>query len=48
VFRLLVVAQDMEMTVADSHAMVRDTFGLTDAEIRMVEQEGISGGWPPL
>jgi hypothetical protein len=47
-FRLLVVAQDLDMTVDESRTMVGELFGLTDAEVCQVEQEGISRGWPPL
>jgi hypothetical protein len=47
-FRLLVVAQDLDMGVAESREMVREMFGLTDAEVSQVEQEGIRRGWPPL
>jgi hypothetical protein len=47
-FRVLVVAQDMEMSVAESRQMVRDSFGLTEADLRRVEREGIEWHWPPL
>jgi hypothetical protein len=48
VFRLLVVAQDMEMSVAEPRMMVRYIFGSKDADVCQIEREGISHGWPPL
>jgi hypothetical protein len=47
-FRLLVVAQDLDMTVVESRQMLADRFGLTDAQVQRIEQEGITGNWPPL
>jgi hypothetical protein len=47
-FRLLVVAQDLDMSVAESREMIRCSFGLTDAEVCLLEQEGMDRGWPPL
>jgi hypothetical protein len=47
-FKLLVVAQDLDMTVDESRTMVAELLGLTDAEICQVEREGIGRGWPPL
>ena len=48
VFRFLVSAQEMDMTVAESHEYIRDRFGLSAADVRRIEDEGVKGDWPPL
>jgi hypothetical protein len=48
IFRLLVSAQDMEMSVEESHEYIRDRFGLTAREVRRIEHEGLERDWPPL
>jgi hypothetical protein len=48
VFHLLVLAQDLQMTVADSRAMVAARHGLTPDQIRCIEREGLERSWPPL
>lgn len=48
IFRLLVSAQDMDMTVQESHEYIRDRFGLAESDVRRIEREGLEGGWPPL
>jgi hypothetical protein len=48
IFRLLVVAQDMEMSVAESHRMVAEHYGLNEHQIRQIEREGLRSHWPPL
>jgi hypothetical protein len=48
VFRVLVTAQDYEMSVEESRQMVRDRFGLTEGQVLLIEQEGLEGDWPPL
>jgi hypothetical protein len=48
VFRLLVVAQDMQMSVEQSRVMVSEQYGLDEDRIRLIEQEGLAGQWPPL
>ena len=48
IFRLLVLGHDHAMSVAESRAMVRDRFGVSDDAVRRIEREGIAGGWPPL
>jgi len=47
-FRVLVVAQDHEMSVPESRHMVCARFGVTEDEVRRIEREGIAGRWPPL
>jgi len=44
VFLALVEAQDMVL----SRKEVAERFGITDREVRQIEEEGIDGGWPPL
>ena len=31
-----------------SRKEVAERFGITDREVRQIEEEGIDGGWPPL
>jgi hypothetical protein len=47
VFRLLVVAQDYAMTVPESIELVCQRFGLSESQVRCIEQEGLEGCWPP-
>jgi hypothetical protein len=47
-FRLIVVAQDYAMSVADARKMVCDLFGLMETQVVRIEQEGLDGNWPPL
>jgi hypothetical protein len=48
VFKALVEAQDGEVGVAQSRKEVAQRFGLTDRQLRQIEQEGVDGDWPPL
>jgi hypothetical protein len=48
VFYLLVLGQDMDMTIEESRDMVREKFGLDEGQVRQIEQEGVAAGWPPL
>jgi hypothetical protein len=48
IFELLVVAQDLEMTVAQSHEMIAARYGLSESQIQQIEREGLAGNWPPL
>ena len=47
-FHVLVIAQDLEMTVAESRQMVCERFGIPETRVRRIEQEGLDRGWPPL
>jgi hypothetical protein len=47
-FRALVEAQDAKMTVAQSRALVAERFGLTEHQVKRIEQEGMEAEWPPL
>ena len=48
IFRFLVSAQDMEMTVEESYEYIHARFGLSAAEVRRIEEEGVVCDWPPL
>jgi hypothetical protein len=48
VFLALVEAQDRMTTVAASRKDILKRFGLTDREVRQIEQEGLDNEWPPL
>jgi hypothetical protein len=44
-FHLLVTAQDMEMSVAESGRMITDKFGVSEDQVRRIEREGMQRGW---
>lgn len=48
VFRMLVSAQDMDMGVAESREFVGCRYGLSEADVRRIEDEGVRQNWPPL
>ncbi len=48
VFLALVTAQDEAMSVARSRKTVAKSFGLSDDQVRKIEQEGLDNEWPPL
>ena len=48
VFAALVEAQDQEMGVVQSRQLIGERYGLTDAQIREIEREGMDQQWPPL
>ncbi len=48
IFLALVDAQDHGMGVALSRKKIAKRFGLTVAQIRRIEQEGLDRQWPPL
>jgi hypothetical protein len=47
-FLALVEAQDAGRGVVLSRKEVAERFGLSDREVRRLEEEGIDAGWPPL
>jgi hypothetical protein len=47
-FNLLVVAQDYAMSVAEARQMASDLFGLAEAQVLRIENEGLERTWPPL
>jgi hypothetical protein len=44
----LVKAQDQKVSVEASRKEVARRFGLTERQIRQIEQEGLDKEWPPL
>jgi hypothetical protein len=48
VFLALVDAQDHDMSVAQSRRLVMERFGVTEAQLRHIEREGMDNQWPPL
>ena len=47
-FLALVEAQDAGKGVVRSRKEVAERFGITDREVRRIEQEGLDASWPPL
>lgn len=48
IFAALVEAQDQSMTVSDSRRHVAEQFSLSEAQVVLIEREGLDHGWPPL
>ena len=48
IFRALVEAQDQGMPVPQSKKVVAERFGISDAQLRRIEEEGVDQEWPPL
>ncbi len=48
IFQALVDAQDQEMGVAQSRKFIAERFGVSEMQIRQIEQEGLDRQWPPL
>jgi NADH:ubiquinone oxidoreductase subunit E len=48
IFQALVDAQDQEMSVSQSRKFVAERFGVTESQVRRIEQEGLDQEWPPL
>jgi hypothetical protein len=48
VFLALVEAQDNAMTVAASRKAVAERFGVSERQVKGIEQEGLDKEWPPL
>jgi hypothetical protein len=48
IFAALVDAQDHDMGVLQSRKLVAERFGVTDAQVRQIEREGVDQQWPPL
>jgi hypothetical protein len=46
--RLLPATRDRRLTLAQSRQVVAERFGISEGQIRQIEQEGIDGDWPPL
>ena len=48
VFLALVDAQDQEMGVSQSIRWVAERYGISEEQVRVIENEGLDGQWPPL
>ncbi|NBO91194.1 MAG: hypothetical protein EBV06_02585 [Planctomycetia bacterium] len=49
IFKALVELQDLQqVTVVDSIKRVAEQFGITEKELRKIQDEGIEREWPPL
>jgi hypothetical protein len=48
IFQALVDAQDQEMSVPQSRKYIAERFGVSESQIRQIEQEGLDQQWPPL
>jgi hypothetical protein len=48
IFLALVAAQDGDANVVKSRKDILKQFGITDRQLRRIEQEGIDAEWPPL
>ena len=48
IFQALVEAQDQRMSVPQSRKFIAKQFGVSEHDIREIEQEGLDGQWPPL
>jgi hypothetical protein len=48
IFLALVQAQDQHLSVVQSRKQVAEQFGVSEEQVRRLEQEGIDKEWPPL
>jgi hypothetical protein len=48
IFQAVVEAQDGGASVPRSRKVVAERFGVSEQEVRRIEQEGLDHGWPPL
>ena len=49
IFQALVEAQDLhEYTVPQSRQLIAQRFGVSEAQVRQIEREGMDHEWPPL
>ena len=48
IFLALVEAQDRKMSPAASRKLVAWRFGVSEGQVRQIEQEGLDKEWPPL
>jgi 2-hydroxychromene-2-carboxylate isomerase len=48
IFRAIVNAQDQKLSVIESRRLIAKRYGLTESQIRRIEQEGLDRQWPPL
>ncbi len=48
IFLALVETQDQDVGVVRSRQLVAQRFGVTEQQVRQIEQEGLDQEWPPL
>jgi hypothetical protein len=49
IFRELVDLQDLrQMTIEDSLRRISEEYGITEVQLRKIQDEGIDAEWPPL
>ena len=48
IFLALVEAQDRKMSPAASRKLVAWRFGVSEGQVREIEEEGLDKEWPPL
>ena len=48
IFLALVEAQDRKMSPAASRKLVAGRFGVSEGQVREIEEEGLDKEWPPL
>jgi hypothetical protein len=48
IFLALVETQDRQVSVAQSRRLIARQFGVSERQIRDIEQEGLDEQWPPL
>jgi len=48
IFQALVETQDRNVGVAQSRRLVARQFGVSESQVRDIEEEGLDGQWPPL
>jgi hypothetical protein len=48
IFLALVETQDQDIGVAKSRQIVADRFGVSELQVKQIEQEGLDREWPPL
>jgi hypothetical protein len=48
IFQAVVEAQDKDLGTARARQMVARRFGVSEAAVRGIEEEGIDHQWPPL
>jgi hypothetical protein len=41
-------AHDGGASVAESRKIIAGRFGVSEEQVRKVEEQGLEGGWPPL
>jgi hypothetical protein len=48
IFLALVQVQDQGVRVAESRKIIARRFGVSENQVRQIEELGLESGWPPL